>query len=148
MPGEQDLESARLAELLAAPAPTDPAQADALLRRVPELACLPELAGCVTVTVATSTWPPAPGELLALADAGLPARLRAALGDLHARADREGRGGLAFLAGALAHFLAPGRALPASEHPLAVALLLRAAARARGEPAHPAALAVIMDRWA
>ncbi len=139
-----------LAELFAAPAPADPAEADALLRCVPELAGLPELAACVTLAAPPSSWPPAPAELLAHADPALLARVRAALGDLHARADREGRGGLAFLTGALAHFLAPERALQPGEHPLIVALLLRAAARAQGPADRPAALAAIpaiMDRW-
>jgi hypothetical protein len=129
------------------PSPATPDDAELLLRRVPELAGLPEFAGCVREPVRTAGWPPTRAELAAHADPALAERVRRALGDLHARADREGAGGLGFLAGALAHFLAPARALPPLEHPLIVALLLRAAAQARGEPDGAAAIAALMDLW-
>ena len=129
------------------PRPATPSEAELLLRRVPELAALPELAGCVVAPARTDSWPPTPAEIAGLADAALADRVRVALRDLHARADREGAGGLAFLTGALAHFLAPARALPPLEHPLIVALLLRAAAQARGEPDGADAIAALMDLW-
>lgn len=128
-------------------APRDAAEAEALLRRVPELIDLPELASLVRGPIVVATWPPVAGELATCIDPELTARVAAGLRDLHARADREGDGGLAFLAGALAHFLAPERALAPLEHPLIVALLVRAAAQARGQPHTPPAVAALMDLW-
>ena len=129
------------------PPPATPDEAELLLRRVPELAVLPELSACVAAPVRTAGWPPTPPEIAAHADPALVDRVHVALRDLHARADREGAGGLAFLTGALAHFLAPPRAVPPLEHPLIVALLLRAAAQARGEPDGADAIGALMDLW-
>ena len=128
-------------------APRDAAEAEALLRRVPELIDLPELADCVRGPIVTAGWPPIASELAVFVTPDLTARVAAGLRDLHARADREGDGGLAFLAGALAHFLTPERALAPLEHPLIVALLARAAAQARGQPFTPPAVAALMDLW-
>src|SRR5438876_4999129 len=102
-------------------APRDTDERDLLLRRVPEIALLPE--------VIALRFPPE--RILGAAEANHAARitelatpeylerLRAALAAASARAGTERNGGLAFLVTTLAYFLA---AIPPERHPLVVAL--------------------------
>lgn len=129
------------------PPPHDAAAVELILRAVPELAFLDELAGAVPRGPAGRSWPPGPDELAPLADAAFLARVADGLGALAERAERERSGGLAFLVRTMLHFLHGDGALPARDHPLLVALLLRGAARARERPDTLAEIARAMDRW-
>jgi len=126
--------------------PADSGQVDALLRRVPEVAFVPELEGCLfgANALAGTTLFVEPDQLARLADAAYVARLRAGLDALGERARREDNGGLEFLARTLGHFL---DRMPCDEHPLVVALWCRSWARRRGRDEVPAAIAVAMDDY-
>lgn len=127
--------------------PDGPEEVEALLRRVPELAFVPELEPCVPHTPPGVAWPPSPADLVAGADAEFLARVLTGLSALAERAERERNGGLAALIRILTYFLHGDAALPAGEHPLLVALLLRGAARAQGRPDAAAEIARAMDLW-
>jgi hypothetical protein len=103
------------------PAPRDPREMDYLLRRVPEVALLPEFAD-----LRFSIEAPLPGSarmhaerIVKLADSAYLERLRYALDLLVERAAGEHNGGLGFVAASLRHFV---NSLPAEHHPLVVAL--------------------------
>ena len=126
--------------------PDDSDEVDELLRRVPEVAFLPELERCVpspAAIVAVSAFV-APAQIARLADGAFIAGLRAGIEAARARAQREGNGGLEFLATTLGHFLDQ---MPPDRHPLVVALWCRAWARRRGQDDVPEAIAFAMDDY-
>jgi hypothetical protein len=127
--------------------PRDDQDVEFILRAVPELAFFPELAGCVPDISLPDEWPPSRQRLGDLELDGWRDQVLRGLEALAARAERERSGGLAFLVRTLTYFLAGPAALPAHEHPLMVALLLRAAARGREGLDTPLGLAQAMDRW-
>lgn len=128
------------------PMPGDPDEVDDLLRRVPEVAFAPELAGCLFAAevLAGGSVFSGPEQIARLADAAYVLRLRAGLDALRERAKREKNGGLEFLAHTLGHFL---DRMSLDEHPLVVALWCRSWARRRGRDEVPAAIAVAMDAY-
>ncbi|MDC0716071.1 hypothetical protein [Nannocystis bainbridge] len=129
------------------PPPTDDEDVEIVLRAVPELAFLPELADCVPAATIVGAWPPS-REAFAAADLDhLRARVLRGLEALGERAERERSGGLGFLVRTLTYFLVGSAALPAVEHPLLVALLLRAAARDHDGADTALEIARAMDRW-
>jgi hypothetical protein len=125
--------------------PTTPDEVEHLLHFVPDVVFEPELvrsvprrpSGAAAVTMEAVD---------AEADAAFMEAVRAALEHLHARARLEERGGLAFLARTLLHFLDIEPIAP-SQHPLVVALFLRAEAAAGRMPDTPAAISRAMDRF-
>lgn len=127
--------------------PKDDADVEFILRAVPELAFFPELAGCVPDLPVPDEWPPGRRRFGDVELEGWRDQVLRGLEALAARAERERSGGLAFLVRTLTYFLAGPAALPAVEHPLLVALLLRAAARGREGLDVPLELARAMDRW-
>jgi hypothetical protein len=74
------------------------------------------------------------------------AAVREALHQLAQRAASEANGGVTFLVRTMLHFIDVER-VPPSQHPLLVALYLRAHARANGTPDSPRAIASEMDHW-
>ena len=126
------------------PMPADEAEVDALLRRVPEVAYAPEVAGCVfpPEKLAGIDLLSAPALVAKLADAAYLARLGKGLDALRDRARAEKNGGLEFLATTLRHF---ADKTPPDQHPLIVALWCRSLARRLGRDDVPAAIAVAMD---
>ncbi|HEX4337435.1 MAG TPA: hypothetical protein VH062_16085 [Polyangiaceae bacterium] len=102
-------------------APATPEERDALLRRVPELTLVPELAGLrfPAERVLGGVGADHTARITELADPAWLARLRDALARLAVRANDERDGGLGFLAASLGHFVT---ALPPARHPLVVAL--------------------------
>jgi hypothetical protein len=124
--------------------PVDGDEVDELLRRVPDVAFAPELAGCLFAqdAVARATPLDAPAHITRLADAAYVSRLRAGLEALRDRARRESNGGMEFLATTLGHF---ADRLPPDRHPLIVALWCRSVARRLGQHDVPPAIAVAMD---
>jgi hypothetical protein len=108
------------------PAPASAAERDRLLRRVPEVALVPELRALRFPADRVLGGPTANhvGRLAELADGAYLARLRSALAGVEKRADDERNGGLRFLATSLGHFVA---ALPPERHPLIVALYFASA---------------------
>lgn len=122
--------------------PSGPAEIDDLLTAVPELAFLPEFETCVPIVDSSSE--PSHDEVDArMSDTR---RIAAALRVLGETATSQSNGGLAFLVRTLLHFIDVQR-VPASQHPLIVALYLRGSARARGNDATPASIAAAMDLW-
>jgi hypothetical protein len=126
--------------------PDDEDEVDELLRRVPEVAFLPELeprvfapAAIVAVSAFVATT-----QIAKLADATCVAGVRAGLEAARARAQRESNGGLEFLATTLGHFLDQ---MPPDRHPLIVALWCRAWARRLGQDDVPEAVAFAMDEY-
>lgn len=126
--------------------PDDAEEVDELLRRVPEVAFLPELDRSVFSPAAIGAVSAfvAPAQITRLADPAYIAGLRAALEATRARARRETNGGLEFLMTTLGHFLDQ---LPPDRHPLVVALWCRSWARRLGRDEVPAAIAVAMDDY-
>jgi hypothetical protein len=118
--------------------PTTPEEVEHLLHLVPEIAFMPELQACVPSHVTT---PVTTETIDAEADV---ATIRLALQELRIRAHLENRGGLRFLARTLLHFVDE---IPPSQHPLVVALFLRAEAAAGCLDDTPAALSRAMDRF-
>ena len=129
------------------PPPTDDQDVEFVLRAVPELAFLPELAACVPAATPSAEWPPERDAFAGQDLDGLRARLVHGLAALADRAERERSGGLAFLVRTLTYFLVGPAALPAVEHPLIVALLLRSAARGHEGRDSALEIARAMDRW-
>lgn len=123
--------------------PADPEQVEALLRWLPALAFEPELHACVPSRSRRA--PLTPERIDREADASLLERVSSALRALQSRAAAERNGGLSFLARTCLHFVE--EKLPASEHPLLVALFLRAEARAGKLEDSPRAIAARLDRW-
>lgn len=129
------------------PPPADDEDVEVVLRAVPELVFFPELRPCVPTDPVTGPWPPSRE---AFAGRDLEPLRAAALRGLEAladRAERERSGGTAFLVRTLTYFLVGPAALPAVEHPLLVALLLRGAARAHEGADTALEIARAMDRW-
>jgi hypothetical protein len=124
--------------------PADAEEVNELLRRVPDVAFAPELAGCLFAAeaVAPSTPLDAPAYVARLADAAYVKRMRGALEALKERSHREGNGGMEFLATTLGHF---ADRVPADRHPLVIALWCRSVARRLGQPDVPPAVAAAMD---
>jgi hypothetical protein len=125
------------------PEPATPAEVEHLLHLVPDIAFMPELRACVPAR------PRQAGSLSATeidrhVDDAYRDTLRAALQRLQARAQSESRGGLAFLARTLLHFH-DAEPLPASQHPLVVAMFLRGEAAAGRLQDTPAAIGRAMD---
>lgn len=130
--------------------PGDAAERDALLRRVPEVALLPEFTelrfGAAALSV--ERVPTHEARIARLADEPYRARLQDALACLVARAATEDNGGLDFVARSLLHFV---RAIPPERHPLIVALYFASlgAVAAGGDGQAPPAdeLARAMDEY-
>ena len=124
------------------PEPKSPAEIDALLTAVPELAFLSEFDGCV----------PAMDGSCEVSHEDVDSRMSdvsgvaSALHALSAAAISESNGGLEFLVRTLLHFIEVQR-VPPSQHPLIVALYLRGNVRAHGEAETPASIAAAMDHW-
>jgi len=101
--------------------PESPHERDLLLRRVPEVALVPELRELrftpERLLPFTGVHPAT--RIAELADAAYLERLRSALATLEERANEERNGGLRFLSASLRHFVT---ALPPERHPLIVAL--------------------------
>lgn len=129
------------------PPPQDEHDVEFVLRAVPELAFLPELAGGVPELSVADDWPPGRDAFAGHELGPLQSAVMRGLEALAARAERERCGGLAFLVRTLTYFLVGPAALPAVEHPLIVALLLRGAARGRDGLDTPLEIARAMDRW-
>lgn len=129
------------------PPPADDQDVEFVLRAVPELAFFPELAACVPAAPLTGEFPPARDAFAGHDLEGLRAQVLDGLAALADRAERERSGGLAFLVRTLTYFLVGPAALPAVEHPLVVALLLRGAARAHEGRDTALEIARAMDRW-
>jgi hypothetical protein len=126
--------------------PDDSDEIDEMLRHVPEVAFIPELAGSVfsaKAITAVSAFV-APVQIVKLADEAYVRDLRAKLEAAKARAVREKNGGLEFLALTLAHFLDQ---MPPDQHPLIVAMWCRAWAQRRGRDDVPPAIAEAMDDY-
>lgn len=123
------------------PEPADHDAVEQLLRFVPELAFLPELAPCVPSPRRDET--ALRPDAIDVDDAFVQ-RLAQGLRTLQERAQREQNGGLLFLTRTLVHFLCE-EPVPAKEHPLIVALYLRSEARAGRLDDTPAALSRAMD---
>ncbi len=126
--------------------PLDARERDLLLRRVPEVAFLPELAevrfGLEKVSRHRDGHPAA--VIAELANAAYLERLQGALGLLIHRADQEANGGLRFVAESLLHFV---MSLPAERHPLVVALYFLSLAQGDSAALHPEAVARRMDEY-
>lgn len=120
--------------------PQSPREVDELLTAVPELAFLPEFDGCVP---ALQVGEPSHEDADRMSD--IPG-VAAALHALSQTATAQDNGGLSFLVRTLLHFIEV-KSVPASQHPLIVALYLRGSARFRGEAETPAAVATAMDTW-
>ncbi len=124
--------------------PTTPQGIDDVLTAVPELAFFPAFDACVPQSVADDN------EHHAAVDErfgpGKEAAVIAALEGLAEQAGADHNGGLAFLVRTMLHFV-HAQPVPPSQHPLFVALYLRALARARGGAETPAAIAAAMDHW-
>jgi hypothetical protein len=126
--------------------PRDPEERDLLLRRVPELAFLPELA--------TLRFPPErilpaveadhAARIAELATPEYLERLHEALLEASVRAAAERNGGVSFLVTTLAYFLT---ALPPERHPLIVALYFFSKWNDRPEGARLEAVAELMDEY-
>ena len=124
--------------------PSDPAEVDVLLSHVPELAFQAPFDPCLP-TVDDPT--PSHAEVdRVFAGEGLRPVVDT-LEKLATLAAEQNNGGVAFLVRTMLHFIET-EAVPASQHPLLVALYLRAHARANGTPDTPPAIAAAMDRWA
>ena len=122
--------------------PNNPAEIDALLTAVPELAFLPEFDGCVP-DIDRSTQASHDDVDERMSDARPVATV---LHALSAAAIEQANGGLSFLVRSLLHFIEV-QLVPPSQHPLTVALYLRGIARSRGDTETPAAIAAAMDQW-
>ncbi|WAS96957.1 hypothetical protein [Nannocystis punicea] len=129
------------------PPPADDEDVEFLLRAVPELAFFPELADCVGTGGYDGPWPPGREAFAGRDLADLRDRALRGLEALADRAERERSGGLAFIVRTLTYFLVGPAALPAVEHPLLVALLLRGAARTHEGADTALEIARAMDRW-
>ena len=128
------------------PAPSGPEERDLLLRRVPEMALLPE--------VVELRFPP--DRVHAAVEANHAARiaelatpeylesLRAALAAASVRAGAERNGGLSFLVTTLAYFLAT---IPPERHPLVVALYFFSKWAEAPSAAHLEKVAELMDEY-
>jgi hypothetical protein len=126
-------------------APTKPEEVETLLRQVPGMAFVPELAACRFDRAALGPGP-SHEELAHLADAAYLARVLDALDAVEQRAKREQNGGLEFLAHTLRHFLTVQKLSPV-EHPLVVGLYLRSHAHKAEQPDTTHAIALAMDDW-
>lgn len=126
--------------------PADSVEVDMLLRRVPDVAFVPELEGSVFSSESLGAVSPfvARAQITKLATPDYLVGLRAGLDALLARARAEKNGGLEFLATTLGHFVDE---MPPDQHPLLVALWCRAWARRRGRDEVPQAVAVAMDEY-
>lgn len=125
------------------PEPATSSEVDHLLTFVPELAFDPGLESCVP------SLEPGNASHEAVDAYFRGERLEAiacSLRTLGERASTERNGGVAFLVRTMLHFI-EAQPVPASQHPLLVALYLRGVARASGETETPRALAGAMDRW-
>ncbi|WP_434417439.1 hypothetical protein [Nannocystis pusilla] len=129
------------------PPPADDEDVEVVLRAVPELAFFPELQPCVPTDEVAGPWPPRRETFAGRDFEALRAGALRGLGALADRAERERSGGMAFLVRTLTYFLVGPAALPAVEHPLLVALLLRSAARAHEGADTALEIARAMDRW-
>ncbi len=123
--------------------PSDPAEVDHLLSFVPELSFLDAFADCVP---ALPPSPPTHAEVDAYFEGESLATVVAALRSVGGEAERTDNGGIAFLVRTMLHFI-EAQPVPASQHPLLVALYLRGAARASGTAETSRAIANAMDRW-
>jgi hypothetical protein len=125
--------------------PATPEEVEHLLHLVPDVVFMPELRHCVPSRVRATT--PLTAETIdAEADDAFRQKVRGALVELLARAREESRGGLEFLARTLLHFL-DGEPIPASQHPLLVALFLRGEAAAGRMQDTPAAISRALDAF-
>lgn len=124
--------------------PSTPEEVEHLLHLVPDVVFEPELCRCVPRRRAADSLTPRVVD--AETDAAWVDRVRDALRDLQERARLESRGGLVFLARTLLHFL-DTEPIPPSQHPLVVALWLRAEAAAGRLADTPAAIGRAMDRF-
>ena len=127
-------------------APRGPEERDLLLRRVPEMALLPEVVGL--------RFPPE--RVFAAVEANHAARiaelatpeylesLRAALAAASVRAGTERNGGLSFLVTTLAYFLT---VIPPERHPLVVALYFFSKWAETPSAAHLETVAELMDQY-
>lgn len=125
--------------------PQDSREMDLLLRRVPEVALLPELGSARFERQSLVPGPEADHRacISRLADRAYLARLDAALDEVSQRAEAERNRGLLFLTASLRHFVA---SLPPERHPLVVALyFLSLSANASEET--PEVLALRMDDY-
>ncbi|PCC68117.1 hypothetical protein SAMN02745121_04538 [Nannocystis exedens] len=129
------------------PPPADDEDVEVVLRAVPELAFFPELEPCIRAGEVTGPWPPGREAFAGRDFEDLRTQALRGLEALADRAERERSGGLAFLVRTLTYFLVGPAALPAVEHPLLVALLLRGAARGHEGADTALEIARAMDRW-
>jgi hypothetical protein len=128
------------------PLPQNAREMDLLLRRVPEVALLPEFR---SLRFSEPAHPPASpkghaARVAKLADAAFLERLRESLVALEERASKENNGGLRFVASSLRHFVA---SLPAERHPLVVALYFLSLAGGDRAAESPEILAIQMDDY-
>lgn len=125
--------------------PRDSEEMDLLLRRVPEVALLPELAKLRFERGNVSRGPEMDhrATISRLADRTYLEGLDAALDEVRRRAERERNGGLLFLTASLRHFVST---LPPERHPLVVALYFLSTSRSADEET-PEFLALCMDEY-
>jgi hypothetical protein len=118
---------------------------DHLLRRVPEVALLPELAQLRFARTAVARGPEVDhrASIARLADPAFLERLGSALDEVRQRAESERNGGLLFLTSSLRHFVST---LPPESHPLVVALYFLSLSEGAGEET-PEFLALCMDDY-
>jgi hypothetical protein len=125
--------------------PSTPAEVEHLLHVVPDVAFMPELRDCIPSRPHRAS-ALTPDAIDSAVDEAFRERVRQALHRLQDRAHAETRGGLAFLARTLLHFL-DEEPIPASQHPLVVALFLRGEAAVGRLPDTPAAIGRAMDSF-
>jgi hypothetical protein len=125
-------------------APRGPEERDLLLRRVPEVALLPELEALrfPPERILGSAEANHAARIAELATPEYRDRLRAALDAASARAEAERNGGLAFVVTTLAYFLPR---LQPERHPLVVALYFFSKWPERPDAAHLETVAELMD---
>ena len=124
--------------------PEDARDRDLLLRRVPEIAFLPEFADLRFVGLSRRREGQPAKQIAELSDTAYLERLKTALAGLEARAAQESNGGLGFVAASLLHFV---NRLPPERHPLVVALYF--VSLAEGDPVRerPDEVALRMDEY-
>jgi hypothetical protein len=128
--------------------PRDEEELEWLLGHVPDVAMAGELDRCLFAgeRLKEVAGLHAHEQVRRLADQAFVERLRAALTDLGARAERDENGGMRVVVAAFAHFL--GKELPIDEHPLVAAIYVRSLAEAHGTGSTPAQIAFALDRYA
>lgn len=128
------------------PLPRDSREMDLLLRRVPEVALLPEFRSLRFSGHAQASAKPKEhaARVAKLADAAFLERLRESLVALEKRASEENNGGLRFVASCLRHFVA---SVPAERHPLVVALYFLSLGGDDRAAEGPETLAIQMDDY-